>query len=89
MAKRIIALVMLLCMALPMFVACGDDKAPASTTGVAFGGQNNSAAVDPEIKEVDAYVSELAAEQKASVEGKTFTWIGVGVTEETEETGDL
>ena len=89
MAKRIIALVMLLCMALPMFVACGDDKAPASTTGVVFGGQNNSATVDPEIKEVDAYVSELAAEQKASVQGKTFTWIGVGVTEETEETGDL
>ncbi|MBR6807876.1 MAG: hypothetical protein IKM46_05790 [Clostridia bacterium] len=88
MAKRIIALVMLLCMALPMFVACGEEKKESvSTTSPLF--SQNTKEEDPEIAKVEAYIAELATEQKASVEGKTFTWIGVGVTDAEEETGDL
>ena len=88
MVKRIIALVMVVCMALPMFVACGDDKNSSATTAAPIV-PGNTDKDDPEIIAVNNYVNDLASEQKASVEGKTFTWIGVGVTKETEETGDL
>jgi len=84
MAKKLIALVLVLCMALPMFVACGEEKKPATQVS-----QTVPKNDDPEIAEIDAYLADLSAEQRASVEGKTFTWIGVGVTKETEETGDL
>lgn len=84
MAKKLIALVLILCMALPMFVACGEEKKPTETVKHTVPKSD-----DPEIAKVDAYLADLAGEQRASVEGKTFTWIGVGVTKETEETGDL
>ena len=85
MAKKIIALLLVLCTVLPMCVACGKKDTTTSTQAITL----TQSAEDPEISEINDYLNELAGEHRASVEGKTFTWIGVGVTDETEETGDI
>ena len=89
MKKTILALILVVLMVMPLLVSCGDDKKPgnnSSSTETTTGSN-----VDPEVAEIDEYVSDLAS--NANFSGSTFAYIGKGVTlnvpEVEEESGNL
>ena len=91
MLKKILALLLVVLMAAPAIVACGNTSdTPKQTINYETeeGGEEN-AEEDPLIGEIDEYVAELASQY--SFKGETFAWIGPNgweAPEKDEETGD-
>ena len=85
MAKKLLILALALFMIVPMIASCGkiNDTSGSGDQTVA------QVATTPESAAIDEYLSDLAIEHGSKTNGKTFTWVGVGVTENEEEVGDL
>ena len=98
MAKKLLALALVLLMVVPMIASCGKVENQGSNEGQQGGNAvntkpNNGFEISEEeqaiFDSIDEYVGDLAAKNNFS--GETFTWIGGGSQAPTtdEETGDI